>query len=87
MLLSRLEIKFSLFCESGCLYLVRLFDSLFLNRFKVVLAVDFVLLIVIQEARFILYLGEYLASILHATIGLLSGKGLSAIPVTALGMN
>lgn len=51
------------------------------------LAVDFVLLIVIQEARFILYLGEYLASILHATIGLLSGKGLSAIPVTALGMN
>ena len=51
------------------------------------LAVDFVLLIVIQEARFILYLGEYAASILHATIGLLSGKGLLAIPVTALGMN
>ena len=51
------------------------------------LAVDFVLLIVIQEERFILYLGEYSASIPHATIGLLSGKGLLAIPVTALGMN
>ena len=51
------------------------------------LAVDFVLLIVIQEARSILYLGEYSASILHLTIGVLSGKGLLAIPVTALGIN
>ena len=41
----------------------------------------------IQDARFILYLGEYSASILYATTGLLSGKGLLAIPVTALGIN